>query len=375
MSSSALRAFGALPGSLRVLLAFFLGALFLLGAMETIYRFQLIDGYRGELESNNRPEDLKNSNQRKTLLIMGDSFAARSDAFAFDLREALEPGGWRTINSAVSGTGIVQADLMAPRRFRRFRPGLFLYEIYVGNDLFDLRYPTGWGRVSPLRSFYWLSSRNFRSLAWLNYKLGQLRAPASSPDASRADTGYRVDRDRFSPGRFTLRDRIYARAEPGMVADSVLLQHERARDFEDYLKDLDKLLDHCRGWECRVILLVIPHFAQLGPQGAERARKIGFSIPDVPAFFSRDYPFVKQLREHLKFSRPGVLLINPLEQFAGAERAGRKLYYRNDSHLNPPGQRFLARMVLRELEGAGFVDREPIDRESRESTARTPFQS
>ncbi len=140
---------------------------FSLLALEGIYRFQLVDCYRGELLRNNSAVDLQAHTRRKTLLIMGDSFAAQADTFAFDLRRALD-GQWRTVNSAVGGSGVIQASLMAPRRFRKFTPSLFLYEIYVGNDLFDLRYPSAWGRVSPLRSFYWLMSRNFRSLAWLN---------------------------------------------------------------------------------------------------------------------------------------------------------------------------------------------------------------
>jgi len=322
--------------------------------MEVMYRFQLIDCYRAELEQNNMPADLAGPKHRKTLLIMGDSFAAQRDTFAFDLRRSLD-GNWRTINSAIGGTGVVQANIMAPGRFHRFAPQLFLYEVYVGNDLFDLRYPTAWGRVSPLRSLYWLGSRNIRSLAWLNYKLGQIRARVLAPSFAQPGRTYHPRKDIFSPGKFERRDRTYAKAEPEMVADSVLLRGRRRQDFKTYLRALDELFGNCSSGECRVILLVIPHFSQLGPDAAHRAREIGFSIPDSPYFFKSDYPFVQALQQHLSKTRSQAILINPLGTFAGEERKGHKIYYRNDSHLNPIGQRLLAHLVLAEMRKSKLV--------------------
>lgn len=342
-------------GWVRVLSGLALVALFLLGAMEMIYRLQLIDCYRGELEQNNRPGDLKSPSDKKTLLIMGDSFAAQRDTFAFDLRRSLDED-WRTINSAIGGTGVIQAKILAPGRFHRFVPQLFLYEVYVGNDLFDLRYPSAWGRVSPLRSFYWLGSRNIRSLAWLNYKIGQIRARVFRPSLGKSGRIYHPQKDKFSPGKFERRDRIYAKAEPDMVADSVLLRGRRRRDFKTYLRALDALLGNCSTHECRVILIVIPHFSQLGPEAAQRAREIGFSIPDSPHYLNFDYPFVQALQQHLSKTRPQAILINPLETFAREERKGHKIYYRHDSHLNPIGQRLLAHLVLGELRKSKLVD-------------------
>jgi len=342
---------------LRFLTVILAAGLLLVAGMEIIYRLQLVDCYRGELEANNFQQDLEDGNRKQTLLIMGDSFAARPDAFAFDLRRALSKD-WRTINSAVSGTGIVQAGLMAKRRFRRFHPRIFLYQIYVGNDLFDLRYPAGWGRVSVGRSLYWLAATPLRSLAWLNYKLAQVRAAPVLPPQKRSQGTYREEQDVFSPQRFTLRDRIYARAEPGMVEDSVLLRGRRRRDFQHYLGLLDELLATCGSDDCRVVLLVIPHFAQIGPEQAERARKIGFRIPENGDFFNPDYPFIRALKAHLLRCRPDALLINPLEAFQLEGKAGRVLYYRNDSHLNPVGQHLLAEKVLERMCAAGLVREE-----------------
>ncbi len=331
---------------------FFLLMLLIFGisVLEVLYRFQVIDCYRGELRQNTKVGDLREIEGRKTLLIMGDSFAARPDTFASGLDPALD-GEWRTVNSAVGGTGIVQARIMAPGRFRKFRPSLFLYQVYVGNDLFDLRYPTNWGRASPLRNLYWMVSRDLRSLAWLNYKVGQMWAGTKhrwSPRTKPAPV-YRPEKDVFSSERFTRRDRIHARAHPSLVADSVLLRGQAGRIFGDYLKEMDRLVKECRPSECRPLLVVIPHFSQLGPDAAENARRIGLEVPSDSEYFSPEYPFARGLEKHLRFSRPDGVLINPLEEFRREDVRGHRLYFQKDSHLNPIGQRLLGEIVRREL--------------------------
>jgi len=335
---------------------FFLLMLLLFGiaVLELLYRFQVVDCYRGELHRNTKAGDLREFEGRKTLLIMGDSFAARPDTFASGLDSALD-GDWRTINSAVGGTGIVQARIMAPGRFRKFRPSLFLYQIYVGNDLFDLRYPTNWGKAAVPRNFYWMVSRNFRSLAWLNYKAGQMWAGMSRRWTGRAKPApvYRPEKDVFSPDRFTRRDRIHARAHPSLVADSVLLRGRPGRIFEEYLHEIDRLLKECRPNECRPILLVVPHFSQMGPGAAENARRIGLEVPRDPKYYSPNYPFVLGLKEYLRKIRPEGVLINPLEEFHREDVQGHRLYYQRDSHLNPIGQGLLGEIVRRELRNLG----------------------
>jgi len=321
--------------------------LLFLGGMELIYRLQLIDCYRGELIHNNTEGDLQENTGLKTLLIMGDSFAVQADTFALELRKVLD-GNYRTINSAVAGSGVLQAALMAPRRFRRFHPSIFLYQIYVGNDLFDLRYPSARGRVSSGRNLYWLISTRISSLAWLNYKMGQVHSRTSS-GRSGPQPLYHPERDIFSPESFTKRDRIHALAEPSLVADSVLLRGRRREDFGRYLGILDELLNFCQPDECRIILLVIPHFSQTGPKGADRARKIGLRIPEKREFFRREYPFLHELRMDLSRRHGKAVLINPLPVFQESEASGCSPYYQNDSHLNSLGQSILAGLVLKQI--------------------------
>ena len=113
--------------------------------LEWLYRLQLVDTYRPELHTFNSPQGPA-PDGKPTLLVMGDSFTAGRTSYAGILQDTLRE--WRVINAAVSGTGVLQALYMAPNRFAQFHPSIFLYQVYVGNDLFDIRYPLNWRTIS-----------------------------------------------------------------------------------------------------------------------------------------------------------------------------------------------------------------------------------
>src|SRR5215471_15216432 len=139
--------------------------------LEWLYRSQLVDTYSPELHTFNPPQVLA-SHAQPTLLVMGDSFTAGRTSYAGILQDTLQE--WRVINAAVSGTGVLQALYMAPNRFAQFHPAIFLYQVYVGNDLFDIRYPTNWRTISPVRNLYWLLANHLRVIGYLNYRLAHL---------------------------------------------------------------------------------------------------------------------------------------------------------------------------------------------------------
>ena len=141
--------------------------------LEWVDRTQMVDTYRPELHAFN-PSQVLTDDHRPTLLLMGDSFTAGHTSYAGLLQETLQE--WRVINAAVSGTGVLQTVSMAPHRFAQFHPAIFLYQVYVGNDLFDIRYPTNWQTISPIRNLYWLLANHLRVLGDLNYRLQHVSA-------------------------------------------------------------------------------------------------------------------------------------------------------------------------------------------------------
>src|SRR5262245_26962524 len=134
--------------------------------LEWVYRTQMVDTYRPELHAFN-PAPVLADDHRPTLLLMGDSFTAGRTSYAGILQDTLHE--WRVMNAAVSGTGVLQALYIAPNRFTQFHPALFLYQVYVGNDLFDIRYPTNWHTISPVRNLYLLLANHLPVIGYLNY--------------------------------------------------------------------------------------------------------------------------------------------------------------------------------------------------------------
>src|SRR5215475_15550836 len=145
--------------------------------LEWLYRSQLVDTYGPELHTFTPPQVLA-SHAKPTLLVMGDSFTAGRTSYAGILQDTLQE--WRVINAAVSGTGVLQALYMASNRFAQFHPSIFLYQVYVGNDLFDIRYPTNWHTISVARNMYWFLANHLRVVGYLNYRLRQVKETLAS---------------------------------------------------------------------------------------------------------------------------------------------------------------------------------------------------
>jgi hypothetical protein len=306
--------------------------------LEWVYRAQLVDTYAAELRASNRPEDLVDDG-RPTVLAMGDSFTAGRASYAGILQDRLRR--WRVVNAGIGGTGVLQALYVAPERFARFRPKILVYQIYVGNDLFDLRYPVNWRAIPPTRNAYWLLANHLRVAGWMNYRLGQLGGTLATAHAD-------ADRDApFALDRYDPRVRTYLRAEPALFEDSVLVRGARAADYEILLAKLDELVARCGPDACSAALLVIPHVSQVEDAWVARMRALGASLDGPPPEWTADYPFVRRLREHFA-SRPGVRVLDPLPALRTAARTG-PVYFGSDEHLNAQGQAVVAAFVAAQL--------------------------
>jgi len=328
----------------RVLFGLVLAAVLLaltLGTIELAYRYQWVDTYRVELRAYNPPDILRGARSGPTLLALGDSFTAGTGAYP-DALIALLPG-WRIVNGGIPGTGIVQANVVAPRRLRTFKPAVCVYQLFAGNDLFDIRYPAGGARLSPARRLYWFLASRARSLAFINYRLGQWRAGAPATYAPFQPSP--APPQDFSPDRYDPRERLYLAAEPTLLEDQVLVSPRRAADYGRLLRGLARLRDLCRESGSPLVLLVIPHAAQVAPVYRERMQKLGaaFSAPERMA--EPDYPFLAGIRQAFS-GDPDVVVVNPLPALQASERKGVPVYFANDGHLNRAGQECVARMLV-----------------------------
>src|SRR5688500_14211619 len=110
---------------LKFLYCLYLG-IAVLALAEIAYRFYVIDFYREELTILNSEHALKSSKEKKTILICGDSFTAQFGSLADQLKKTLP--NYRIINSAITGTSIVETYYLAPERIKSFDPDIFRSE-------------------------------------------------------------------------------------------------------------------------------------------------------------------------------------------------------------------------------------------------------
>jgi hypothetical protein len=328
-------------------------------ALETVYRLQPVDTYRGELRLYNEREDLERSDSRPTVLLMGDSLTAGTRSYPAAVRRARPD--WRVINAGIPGSCVIQANLVAPRRFRDFEPSVFVYQVNVGNDLINLRYPINWRAISPVRNLYWSLSRHARSLEYLNYKLGQLvgssryqRAVAELRATGRTleevvDSDCRFDFADFDPAIYTERIVRYFQAEPEVLENQIEVGPTRLNAYRRLLEGLRRLLVHCEEPDCTAFLLVVPHASQVHRGYYETMRQLGARFGGVPPTDVDSYPFLEGILEFLEENGLGhVRIVDALPELREVEHE-RRAFYLHDAHLNPCGQEALARLVLSEV--------------------------
>jgi hypothetical protein len=319
--------------------------------LELLYRSQLVDTYKPELRTFNPPQVLA-SNDKPTLLVMGDSFTASHTSYAGILQDTLQE--WRVINAAVSGTGVLQALYMAPNRFDQFHPSIFLYQVYVGNDLFDIRYPTNWHTISPVRNMYWFLANHLRVVGYLNYRLRQVQEALTSRQGhilARAGTAVAAsavgDTGTFSVEHYDTRVKLYMRAEPSLLEDSILVQGNRQHDYAIFLERLAQLLTYCKPAVCRAYILVIPHVCQVDAAYLTYMSQLGARFTTPAALGLPEYPFLVRLRERFT-AWPNVHIVNPLSKLREVH-AQQAVYYANDEHLSPAGQHEIAALLRQQL--------------------------
>ena len=313
--------------------------------LETVYLSGRVDFYRPELAAWNPADDLSSNVQKETILFMGDSFTAGNMSYPNILRAQFPH--WRIINSGVPGTGIIQTHAMAKKRIAQFPPKTFVYQIYIGNDLFDIRYPVNWEMVSLARNIYWSISKRVRSVAYINYRLGQIRASEDYRYAEHTEQSFPYqESDIFDVEKFTERDKIYNAAEHSLIQDTILVQGERAKDFDlltHKLKEVFSSLPEA----CKKVVLVVPHMSQMNEVYLERSIQLGARFSDPARILEVEYRFLTMLKERL----PEATVLNALIPLRMAEEEGVHVFFTNDPHLNPNGQNALAEYVAQHLGG------------------------
>lgn len=306
--------------------------LFLGFGLEILYRYQVVDAYAREYQFLN--EGRQPDEPSKSVLVMGDSFTAVDSGWVDLLRSRYPQFAFH--NAGIPGTGAVQAAYTAPRRFRQAEPDAFIYQIYLGNDLFDISNPVSFRKAGFARSLYWAASNRLRSLGWLNYKLGQFRAKEGA-DPKQVRAG-------FDPAIYNARDRRYTAIEADWLAAQLSVDPAWESAAATHLAYLQDLLDLAAERDIPVLLLAIPHCAQLGPPYAARMAAIGMqdlgrAQAPLPEWCRRIDSLAQDNGADFIFLRDALM--------AAEYSLCTELYYQNDPHLQAAGQLILAAEAAR----------------------------
>lgn len=308
--------------------------------LEVAYRYQVVDTYQPELKAFNSNEQL--TKKEKTILVIGDSFSAGKDAWVSYLQKELTD--YRVINSAVSGTGPVQQAYIAEKRISQYSPDILIWQLYAGNDLWDVYKTANWNTVDKKRNIYWTLSNYLRSLGYINYRIGQ---QFHDQVLSHKELG--GDTLPFSVERYTERQKIMLAAEPALIQNQLLLENGREKQFIEMMVDIKKVVASCKH-ETKIVLLVVPHCAQVNQQYLDNMKALGGTFTNEEAVLKSRYSLLTSIEANFR-SDENTLVLSLLDEFKEEENEYEDpVYYQNDPHLNPDGQEVMADFVLRECE-------------------------
>ena len=300
---------------------------------EMMYRFNWIDFYSAELNALNSQQELESP--KKKLLVFGDSFTANQQSYAAIMQDSIAE--FTTINSGVVGISVKQMRLFFEDRVEEFKPDAIIIQLYVGNDFQDYHHSRNWSELSFFRNMYSLVGDKLMSLQYLNYKLGGL-------GASNAKAKGMAESD-FNPNTYNQREVRYFRADAHALNDAILVEGNQKNTYTEMKDDLLELIKEVH---VPVIVLVLPHAAQITNEYRKNMVSLGAILP-----FQRcvgKFGFYDHLKEDLTPLK-NVKVISPLLRFR-IDGHRKKLYYPNDPHLTEYGQKRVFDFVYSNLKGS-----------------------
>lgn len=296
-----------------------------LGLFEMAYQQQWWDFYAVEWKALNEGARPKEGNYK--VLVFGDSFGAQPDGFVEKWREA--DSTVTIYNASIPGTCGVQHAMILARRLADVTPDLVLFQVYEGNDLWDASLPTSQEAFSWQRNTFYRLASWWKSLAYLNYKFGQLKWLVNQDGL---ETGNPKKDGTFSPNAYHRRTQLYLEANPHYLSETFTLKGKWARDGAQtlvsvYRSMIDQLPD-----STQYQFLLIPHCTRVAQHYADQYRQMGATLveQDVESSGFKDKLIEAFGKAHVYDAMPTL---------KDAEENGVACYFANDPHLNDVGHR------------------------------------
>ena len=296
--------------------------------LELAYRFQWIDFYSTEWSYQNEQfSNHKDAKQR--IIVFGDSFSADQNSWVALLGK---DSAFQMYNASIPGIGPETQRLIAKSRIAEVNPDVIIVQLYVGNDLFDIEKPVNWSRYSFTRNLFWSSSNYFRSLNFLNYRLGQMSAEDGIDFNPKADT-------LFNPEIFSPREKMYIQGNANYPENVITVFPEYKKCFEKLISFVEEIKGYAPK-KCSFKVMLIPHSCEVNLKYVNRFHELGSNVDDLVLtnnFWQEE------------FDKRAFEMIDVKSALIKSEKSGSSTYFNNDIHLNETGQQLVYNEVIKIL--------------------------
>lgn len=290
---------------------------------EIVYRYYGIDFYKNSFLSLNTKESLNTS--KVDFLVFGDSFSASPDGYVSVLKNNFPSK--KIINLSVSGIGIKQVNLYAKNKIKMFNPDVILYQVYVGNDLIDIKNLSNWNELALVRNSYWSISNYYLSLRYLNQNFSFIRRKQLDVDLSL--------NSKFSIQFYNQREKILLKADANYIEKSITIIEDFEFRYQKWQTEMQIFLDNIPKTK-KVYVVFIPHCSQVNEFYYSNTIQIGANFSSQKNIINSKYTFFD--RAKLNFQNyDNVIFLNPIDFLVDKDNENYRLYYENDPHFNTNG--------------------------------------
>ncbi|ASS47587.1 MAG: hypothetical protein A3D31_17320 [Candidatus Fluviicola riflensis] len=291
--------------------------------VELVYRYQWVDFYKTEWEFQNKVRTP--DQQKRRALVLGDSFSADTASW---VNQWKKDSDLQIFNAAIPGVGPETYRLIVSNRVEEAKPHIVVVQLYEGNDLYDLSRPVNWSAFGWTRNIFWKCSNTFRSLGFINYRLGQSNQDLASPGNAKTT-------DTFSLQSYDARTKLYILGDVTYPMSMVQLKGEYADQFQAIIEMLQELKS-ASGKNARFYVLTIPTCVQTNRRYVKQYKQLGAKLSQS---LLKGHPWAERIKD------AGFEVIDPIEALRLSEKSGTPVYYENDPHLNSFGQQLVAEYV------------------------------
>lgn len=292
--------------------------------LEVVYRYGVIDFYKAEIEALN-PSDAIESDA-VDYLVFGDSFSTPTGNYVDLLRDTYPEKSF--LNLGIPGTGIKQVNTFAKKKIKKHNPKHIVYQVYVGNDLLDVRHVSNWRTMSLARNLYWKTTDYILSGVYINQKLKQF-------GSHQINIG-KLEKNVFSKQLYTKRQRMLFEADAYYLDKTITLKDDFLDRYEVWKDGVQSFLEVIPS-DVTVSIVFIPHCAQLNSEYYSHMLELGAQFENETNVNRTHYTFYTKAVSDFG-SMENVTFYNPISYLKQKDTISHRLYYNNDPHFNNNGQ-------------------------------------